>query len=146
MSNTKESAPIQENYIVSFTKKFELIGTVCPASFSPNSCMLQDLVMRWSWNWGHHNFLSFTFNINVCSVFSFIIFHIQENAAVQWQYDKAYKVISNPDCVLCQLSWEILLISFAWYAISVAVWCSNHFSSKQPLSFRKACMHNFSHR
>ena len=43
-----------------------------------HSCLLQDLVMRWSLNWGCCHFLSFMFGVDVG--FGFLIFQRQVNA------------------------------------------------------------------
>ena len=46
----------------------------------PSSRLLQDSVMRQSWNWGWCHFLSFVFSVNARFVFSFIVFYIWINS------------------------------------------------------------------
>ena len=61
------------------------------------SSRLQDLVTRWSWNGGLPPLFFYSvFNVSMCFVFGFVIFHLWVSAAMHQQEDYAYMVIPNP--------------------------------------------------
>ena len=103
--NSKKLYPCTKN-VLTFSKfaihrnRFELIGTLYKQVTwhhfkgrtaaddvdKSSSRLPRDLVMRWSWSWGSHHFLSFIFGVDTRFVFDFVVFNLWVNSNITcWQ-------------------------------------------------------------